>query len=332
MTCDRCGRDAVFHQRYSGLRLCGEHLSLSLESRAKRVIRARGWIQQGDRIAVGLSGGFCSSSLLRFLSVHFGMRRDLTLVAITVDEGGRDMARVRGISEGLGIGWKGAALRDLCGDLPGEPPPGGGDLPSPFSRARDRALVTLAGQVGATRLALGTSLDDEADSVFLHVIRGEAARLAASPAEEGEGILFQRGPYPSRGAPAPPWTGGATSCLLLPGRSWLGPEGPQPPGTAPPPSEPGLPAGPGIPVIRPFSRVPEEEIGLFARLNGIDFIPVEKRSSPGSIGSEAAGMLREYTRRHPSALYSLVNLGEGLAGRRDRGHAPGAHGGGTGHG
>ena len=307
MKCDRCGRDAVFHQRYSGLHLCGEHLSLSLESRAKRVIRARGWIQQGDRIAVGLSGGFCSSSLLRFLSVHFGMRRDLTLVAITVDEGGRDMARVRGISEGLGIGWKGAALRDLCGDLPGETPPGGGDLPSPSSRARDRALVTLAGQVGATRLALGTSLDDEADSVFLHVIRGEAARLAASPAEEGEGILFQKGPYPSRGAPAPP-------------------------GTAPPPSEPGLPAGPGIPVIRPFSRVPEEEIGLFARLNGIDFIPVEKRSSPGSIGSEAAGMLREYTRRHPSALYSLVNLGEGLAGRRDRGHAPGAHGGGTGHG
>ncbi|HVP24827.1 MAG TPA: hypothetical protein VMS81_02485, partial [Methanomicrobiales archaeon] len=44
------------------------------------------------------------------------------------------------------------------------------------------------------------------------------------------GIVVQREPIP-------------------PGRSWLGPEGPHPPGTAPAPPEPGLPAGPGIVVI-----------------------------------------------------------------------------------
>ena len=119
MGCSRCGREAIIFQRYSGLRLCRDHFREGLEARALRTIRIHRWIRPGDRIAVGLSGGPASSSLLRFLSVHFGMRRDFSLVAITVDEGTgscRDMPRIRGIAEGMGVPWAGTSLSQVFGE------------------------------------------------------------------------------------------------------------------------------------------------------------------------------------------------------------------------
>lgn len=258
MRCDRCGREAVHFQRYSGLRLCGEHLGASLEARAKGLIRARGWIRRGDRVAVGLSGGPGASSLLRFLSVHFGVRRDISLVAITVDDGagsGRamDMARIRGIAEGMGISWAGTALSgENGGPAPGDV---SGDPLYRHTRLRDRAIRSLAREAGATKLALGTNLDDDAGGVFVRVIGGEAARLLRDP-DDGDGVIR---------------------------------------------------------LIRPFFRIPEEELLLYARMNGIDYIPEENPGAAGSIENEVGRMLADYTHRHPSALFSLASIGEGLA-------------------
>jgi tRNA(Ile)-lysidine synthase TilS/MesJ len=183
--CSRCGRDAIILQRYSGLRLCGDHFRENLEARAKRTLRAHGGIRPGDRIAVGLSGGAASSSLLPFLSAHFGMRRDLSFIAITVDEGTgtrRDMAAIRTMAEGTGIPWAAGSLAGEAG-LPGPVPDEGtaGLPPACIARLRDHALGSLARRVGATKLALGKSLDDEARSVLLHVLRGEGCRLLRRP-------------------------------------------------------------------------------------------------------------------------------------------------------
>lgn len=255
MKCDRCGREAVHVQRYSGLCLCGEHLAASLEARARGLIRARGWVRPGDRIAVGLSGGKGSCSLLRFLSATFGLRRDLSLVAVTVDEGpgsGMDMARIRGIAEGMGMEWAGTGFGEPGGDPEN---PVRENPPSLQRRHRDHVLVSLAVEVGATKLALGTTLDDVAGSVFLSVIRGESALLA----------------------------GGTGKALE------------------------------GVPLVRPFSRIPEEELGLYARLKGIDVARRISMGDRGRLDREAAGMLAGYATRHPSTLFALANLGDALA-------------------
>jgi hypothetical protein len=271
MECDRCGRDAVLFQPSSGLRLCGEHLRVSLEARAKRTIRDHGWIEPKDRIAVALSGGPASSSLLHFLREHFGVRRDLSLIALTIEEGGRDIARIGAMAEGMGVEWVAGSLAEEAGDSP-----------AGCKWLRDRALCSLARRVGATKLALGTTLGDEARSVFLHVLRGEAPRLAVRPVA-GEGILFQRGPCP-------------------PGRSRL-------------------PAGPGIPTIRPFLRIPEEELSLYARLTVPGHLPPREPRALDQVEKEAGLMLAEYTSRHPSAPFGIVNLGEALAGHAGPGRA-----------
>jgi tRNA(Ile)-lysidine synthase TilS/MesJ len=252
MRCDRCGRDAVILQLSSGLRLCGDHLRLSLEARAKRTIRDHGWIGPGDRIAVALSGGPASSSLLHFLREHFGMRRDLSLVAITLDEGGRDMARIGALAEGTGVGW-------VPGSLSGE----AGIPPAGCTWLRDQGLASLARRVGATKLALGTTLEDEARSVLLHVLRGEAARLAGRHS----------------------------------------------------------PGAGEIPCIRPFLRIPGEELACYARLTVPGHLPPREPLVPGEVEREARRMLADYSSRHPSAPFGIVNLGEALAGHAGPGRA-----------
>jgi tRNA(Ile)-lysidine synthase TilS/MesJ len=118
------------------------------------------------------------------------MRRDLSLVAITVDEGigtGRDMAGMRRMAEGMGIPWAGTSLSRECGEFPA--PSGAGRLPPAcLAWLRDHALSSLARRLGATKLALGTSLDDEARSVFMHVLRGEGNRLIRRPLSGYAGI------------------------------------------------------------------------------------------------------------------------------------------------
>ena len=261
MRCHRCGRESVYFQRYSGLRLCREHLTASLEARAKGLIRAKRWIQRGDQIAVGLSGGLCSSSLLCFLMAHFGMRPDLSLVAITVDEGARsgmDVAYIREIAEGMGVEWAGTRIIGEDGDMSG--PIGAAPRPL-FTKLRDHALASLAMEVGATRLALGSSLDDEAKAMFLSVVRGEVGRLS-SGVEKG---------------------------------------------------------GRGISLIRPFSRIPEEELFLYAKEKEIDFTRREPWTSQDPVERETSRMLLEFTVRHPSALFSLVGIGDALAWRENCG-------------
>jgi tRNA(Ile)-lysidine synthase TilS/MesJ len=192
MRCDRCGRDAIVFQRYSGLSLCGDHLRAVLEARARGTLRARGWIRPGDRIAIALSGGRSSSSLLHFLSAQFRMRRDLSLVAVTVDEGcpSRDMGRIRNMAEGIGIGWAGTSFAEEFGyTREGMPASGDGCLPSSWSAwLRDRALASLAARTGATKLALGTNLDDAARAVFLKVLRGEGSGLVTASRSPDGGI------------------------------------------------------------------------------------------------------------------------------------------------
>lgn len=260
MRCDRCSRDAIVFQRYSGLHLCGDHFERDLAARAKRTIRARGWIRTGDRIAVALSGGTGSSSLLHFLSLHFGMRRDLSLVAITVDEGtgpSRDMSRIEQLAEGMGIEWAGTSFTEEFG---GTLEAGGEHLAgSCRDLLRGHALTSLGKRIGATKLALGTTLDDEARSVLLKILRGEATRL----------MLRLR------------------------------------------------PGGGRIPLIRPFLRIPELDVALYARLNGTGCEQglCPRTRSPQE--NEVRRILDEYSLRHPGAMFSLVNLGGALSGMEE---------------
>jgi len=66
--CNRCHRQAVLFQAYSGRALCREHLQRDVERRARREVRRQGGLRPGDRIAVMPGDGPSAIALRAFLS------------------------------------------------------------------------------------------------------------------------------------------------------------------------------------------------------------------------------------------------------------------------
>jgi tRNA 2-thiocytidine biosynthesis protein TtcA len=156
-----------------------------LEARlAKKVTRAISdfsMIEDGDRVMVGLSGGKDSWALMQVLDV---LRRRapirFSVVAVNIDSGYKDyqhdvlaqVCRERGwefVRELTAIGEKIEEVLDLD------------DTPcSLCARLRRGVLYRMAGEVGATKIALGHHLDDFVETLLLNLFF--SGSLKAMPA------------------------------------------------------------------------------------------------------------------------------------------------------
>jgi len=171
MQCDRCRRDAIIHQPYSGLWLCDRHFILNFEARAKRAVRKHHWLCRGDHIAVVFTEKEEDRALLHFLARLTGRRRDITLSAIA----GRGSALPEGVrcipatfSEEYG-----AAFQDLAkaaGDA--------GISYGPLDRA---LLYRLAKRNNVSKLAFSSGIEDAAVHVLEQVLAGRPDRLLSLP-------------------------------------------------------------------------------------------------------------------------------------------------------
>lgn len=199
MKCSKCRRDAILFQRYSGLHLCENHFNRDFEAKAKRAIREHRWIESGDTVAVALSGSKGSSAALFFLNRLLCERRDVRLMAITVDEGiagYRDPGKARAIAEGMGVPWVAASFQEEYGvtldEIAGRK---GAALACSCCGVLRRALMDrIAHEHGVTKFACGLSLDDEAQSVMMSALRGDADRLTR-PLREAEGTVPRIKPF-----------------------------------------------------------------------------------------------------------------------------------------
>jgi len=259
MQCDRCRKRAVIHQPYSGLHLCKEHFIADFEAKAKRAIREHGGLSRGDHIAVALSGKGADSALLQFLSRLTGRRHDVTLSCIVAGDGTflrHDIRSAQAFAASLGTECIAASFEEEFGFLPEDSALGesGGN---PCREALWRLLLHRAARRHqVTKLALPSSLDDEAETVLAEVLNGTPDRLLR-----------------------------------------LAPDA----------------AGPVLD-IRPFMYAPFAEIALYARLT-TGAAAVERSSVlPCTFAADIRDFVHDYSLRHPSAPYSLVSLGEQLAG------------------
>jgi tRNA 2-thiocytidine biosynthesis protein TtcA len=156
-----------------------------LEARiAKKVTRAiteHGLIEDGDRVMVGLSGGKDSWALINILDE---LRRrapiSFSLVAVTVDSGydGYRHDLIARTCEARGWDYRiehteiGEAIDDILD---------ASDTPcSLCARLRRGVLYRMAGEVGATKIALGHHLDDFIETLLLNLFF--AGALKAMPA------------------------------------------------------------------------------------------------------------------------------------------------------
>lgn len=136
-------------------------------SHMRRAIEDYNMIVNGDKIAVGISGGKDSLALLSALSAYRKFAdKDFSLVAITVDMGfeGMDFSPIEKFCQELGVPYiiKKTEISQVLFDIRKETNPC-----SLCSKMRRGALNELAKESGCNKVALGHHNEDVIETFFL---------------------------------------------------------------------------------------------------------------------------------------------------------------------
>ncbi|MCW4049443.1 MAG: TIGR00269 family protein [Candidatus Bathyarchaeota archaeon] len=187
VTCTKCkSNPSVYYRPYSGERLCNECFNETLLKRVKKTINKYKMFEYNSRIAIGVSGGKDSLTLLRLLHEIESKRPDAELVAVCIDEG------VTGYrDEALRLAEKNCRILDVEMHVTSFKELFNETMDEIAARDRElgtcsfcgvlrrRALNEAARQVDADRLATGHNLDDMAQSVLMNILRGDINRVEA---------------------------------------------------------------------------------------------------------------------------------------------------------
>ena len=186
-TCTYCSADSVYTRDYEGVSFCSKCFRHALEERVRRTITRQDMLRFDDHVAVAVSGGKDSLTLLNLLiklETHFPMSK---ITAISVDEGiegYRDEALeiARKACEKLGVEQVVVSYRDLFGttvdELSGMHL---GQTPCSYCGVfRRKAINRAAVRLGATKIATAHNLDDEVQTVLLNMLHGDPWRVMRS--------------------------------------------------------------------------------------------------------------------------------------------------------
>ena len=189
--CTVCRRREAFYFRpYSGQRLCKKCFAASVESKVRATIAKYKMLTFNDKIALAVSGGKDSISMLHILTKMKQTRPKATLVAVTVDEGikgYRDEALEIASEEckKVGVDHHVVSFKQLFGftldEIVRQKGAGGEEKLTACAYCgilRRRALNIAAREVGANKIATAHTLDDEVQTILMNIFRGDLARLA----------------------------------------------------------------------------------------------------------------------------------------------------------
>jgi len=251
---------------YSGEKLCNKCFTRSIEEKVKATIAKNRMFKPDDRIAVAVSGGKDSITLLHIMTKFEKLFPKASLCAVTVDEGiqgYRDEA-VRLASEycqkndveHFVISFKdlfNVQLDELVALLRKKIKTSDGIL-SPCAYCgvlRRRALNIVARQTKADKLALAHNLDDEVQTILLNIMHGDAPRIARiRPVLEATHPMF-------------------------------------------------------VPRVKPICEVPEKEIAFYAYLRKTEFQSTPCPYAPTAMRNDIRQMLNRIEERHAGTKYTI---------------------------
>jgi uncharacterized protein (TIGR00269 family) len=189
-TCKR--RNAIYARPYSGEKLCVKCFCRSIEKKVKATIAKQNLLRFDDKVAVAVSGGKDSIALLHIIAKLEESFPEAELTAITVDEG-IDGYRNEALSiaarscQKLRVNHVAVSFRELFGlgldeiveKLSSLKTKGANLTPCSYCGVlRRSALNHFAATSGATKLATGHNLDDEAQTILLNIFHGDPLRIA----------------------------------------------------------------------------------------------------------------------------------------------------------
>lgn len=167
----RCGKDAIYFRRWEGRHYCKKCFIEQIEKQFKRTVRKNSLISREDKIAIALSGGKDSSTLLYLLKKFF--RNDL--IAITIDEGieykSKAIASAKRFAKDLGVKHYIFSFKNEFGFQMNE-------VQNVYCGVLRRYLLNKkAFELKATKLAVGHHLDNEAQSIIMNFLKGDFSRF-----------------------------------------------------------------------------------------------------------------------------------------------------------
>jgi len=183
--CTRCGGNVFYTRRYSGESLCASCFKESIIDKTRKTLAKHKMISPGERVAVAVSGGKDSLSLLKVLHGLYSHRRS-EIIAVSVDEGVagyRDeaIAHARSVTSELGVEHVTVSYRDLFGfsldqalKWKDERDIASCSLCGVFRR---RAIDEAAARVGASVVATAHNLDDYVQTFMMNLMHGDVAHL-----------------------------------------------------------------------------------------------------------------------------------------------------------
>jgi len=185
LRCRFCRKEAFYRRSYEGAPLCKTCFLEDVEKRIRRTISRFDMLRFDDHIAVAVSGGKDSLTLLRVLRKIEKRFPKATLTAVTVDEGIRGyraeaVKLARESCKELGVDHVVVSFRELFGKTLDQIVRSKKEL-SPCSYCgvlRRRAIHVAAKEAKANKIATAHNLDDEVQTILLNIFHGDAKRIA----------------------------------------------------------------------------------------------------------------------------------------------------------
>ena len=188
MLCSKCQKSAsIYHRAYSGEYLCKKCFTHSIEDKTAKTISKFSMIQHGDRVAVGVSGGKDSLSLLYVLKNLIDYHdNNNELVAITIDEGisgyrNESLQIVKDFCSQLGVESKVLSYKSLFDIDMDEAmvlrPTEKMSSCSMCGTFRRRAIDIAAETVDADVVATAHNMDDQLQTFLINLLAGDVERI-----------------------------------------------------------------------------------------------------------------------------------------------------------
>jgi uncharacterized protein (TIGR00269 family) len=183
--CLKCKKPAITFIRYSGVHLCKKHFIEFVEQRVKKDIRKQGITIDDAIIGIALSGGKDSTVALHLMHEILSKRPNLTLYAITIDEGidgyrDKSLPIAQKNCKKLGIEHHVISFEDVIGKTMDEIASLHDELGecSYCGVFRRFCLNTKSKELGVNKLVTGHNLDDMAQSILMNFTNGDMQKLA----------------------------------------------------------------------------------------------------------------------------------------------------------
>ena len=185
MKCDRCENQIAYTRKYSGEKLCSLCFSNSILRKTAKTISKYNMIQNDELVAVAVSGGKDSLTLLKIMN-EMASNHNFRIKAITIDEGipgyrNEALEIVENFCQNLNVELTTYSYKELfeltldealdlrenekmsscsiCGTL------------------RRRAMEYAAKDIGANVIATGHNLDDTLQTFVINMLSGDTNKV-----------------------------------------------------------------------------------------------------------------------------------------------------------